>query len=139
MNRLLALALPVTLFLGCSPQPKMAQLSGKLTFKGQPVPAGYIVFTPDVASGNLGQNKVLQVKEGVFDSATAPEPGLKPGRYQLRIAGFDGKKVPFFGQGKQIFNPYEETFEVPEGTTTKEFVVPNSAGENVRIEKTADT
>jgi hypothetical protein len=139
MNWKPLIALLVFSVAGCSSQAKVAQLSGKLTFKGQPVPAGYISFTPDVAAGNLGQIKVLQVKDGVFDSAKEPEPGLKPGKYQLRIAGFDGVRIPLFGQGKQIFNAFTEDFEVPEGTTTKEFIVPPSAGENVKIEKTADT
>jgi len=140
MNRkLLSFAVTLSALVGCSSQPKLAQLSGKLTFKGQPVPAGWIAFTPDVAAGNLGQIKVLQVKDGIFDSSKESEPGLKPGKYNLRIAGFDGIKIPLFGQGKQIFNAYTEDFEVPEGTTTKEFIVPPSAGENVRIEKTADT
>src|SRR5947199_10403794 len=105
---------------GCSSQPKVAQLSGKVTFKGQPVPAGYIQFTPDVSSGNLGQNKVLQIKDGVYDTAKETEPGIKPGQYLVKIAGFDGKRIPMYGQGKQLFNPVDvaETCTVPDGITT---------------------
>lgn len=129
----------VVLICGCSSKPKLAQLSGTVKFKGQPVPAGYISFTPDVAAGGLGQVKVLQIKDGVYDSSKESDPGLQPGAYQVRIAGFDGKKIPYFGQGKQIFNPIEDQFTVPIGTTTKDFVVPDSAGANVKIERTADT
>src|SRR5687767_10405299 len=93
---------------GCSSKPKLAQLSGKVTFKGKPVPAGWISFTPDVAAGGLGQTKVLQIKDGVYDSSKEREPGLTPGQYLIRIAGFDGKVIPFYGQGKQIFNPIDD-------------------------------
>jgi hypothetical protein len=124
---------------GCSSKPEPAQLSGKVTFKGQPVPAGYISFTPDVAAGTLGHIKVMQIKDGVYDSAKESEPGINPGVYQITIAGFDGKRIPYFGQGKQIFNPVQNSLTVPDGKTTKDFVIPESAGENVRIERTADT
>ncbi len=133
------LLLALAALCGCSSKPEPAQLAGKVTFKGQPVPAGYISFTPDVASGTLGQVKVMQIKDGMYDSAKESEPGINPGVYQITIAGFDGKRIPYFGQGKQIFNPIQDEFTVPSGKTTKDFVVPDSAGENVRIERTADT
>jgi hypothetical protein len=125
--------------LGCSAKPEPSQLSGKVTFKGQPVPAGWISFTPDVAAGGLGEVRVLQIKNGVYDSSKESEPGLNPGKYLIKIAGFDGVKIPFYGQGKQIFNPIDDAFTVPEGTSTKDWVIPDSAGENVKIQPTADT
>jgi hypothetical protein len=138
VRKLLAAAL-LALAVGCSSQPKPAHLSGKVTFKGQPVPAGWISFTPDVAAGGLGQVKVYQIKEGVYDSSQEDQPDLLPGPYQIRIAGFDGKKIPYFGQGKQIFNPVEDKYTVPDGTSTKDFVIPESAGHHVKIERTADS
>jgi len=134
-----ALFLAAPLLSACSNKPQPAQLSGKVIFKGQPVPAGYISFTPDVEKGNLGQIRVLQIRDGVYDSSKEDEPGINPGPYFVEIAGFDGKRIPKFGQGKQIFNPVREDFTVPPGSTTKDFVIPDSAGENVRIQPTADT
>jgi hypothetical protein len=130
----------VLLIAGCYSKPKSSQLSGKVIFKGQPVPAGYISFLPDVNSGNKGQLRVLQIKDGAFDSAKETPPGLNPGGYIVQIAGFDGKRIPFFGQGKQIFNAVKDIqFTVPEGESAKEFTIPDSAGDNVKIERTADT
>jgi len=127
-------------FAGCSSKPKPSQLSGKVTFKGQPVPAGYVSFAPDVESGNLGQMRVFQIKDGVYDSAKDNPPGINPGKYMVRIAGFDGVKIPRYGQGKQIFNEVTDLYiEVPQGETTKDFVIPESAGQNVKIQPTADT
>jgi hypothetical protein len=139
IRTLLIAALCLAAVPGCSSKPKMAQLSGKVTFKGQPVQAGWISFTPDGVEKGEGQIKLLQIKDGKYDTVQETDPGLTPGRYFIRIAGFDGKKIPLYGQGKQIFNPVEETFEVPDGTTTKDFEIPESAGRNVRIEPTADT
>src|SRR5262249_1297298 len=73
---------------GCSSKPQMAQLSGTVTFKGQPVPAGWISFTPEAGKGSV---KVCQIKDGVYDSSKEPDPGIFPGRNLIRIGGFDGK------------------------------------------------
>jgi hypothetical protein len=139
VRKLLVAAAILAMAVGCSSKPKPAQLSGKVTFKGQPVPAGWISFTPDVGAGGRGQIRVLQVKDGMYDSSKESQPGLDPGAYLIRIAGFDGKKIPFYGQGKQIFNPVDDKFTVPPGTTTKDFVIPESAGHNVKIQPTADS
>src|SRR5262245_11790557 len=132
-------ALLLVIALGCSPKPKTVQLSGKVTFKGQPVPAGYIIFMPDVGNGNRGSSKLLKIKDGVYDSSQEPpDQALTPGAYQLRIAGFDGQILPRFNQGKQIFNPVDETLVVPDNVSTKDFTIPDSAGQNVQISPTDD-
>jgi hypothetical protein len=136
-GRLVCLAALVALAAGCS-QPRKAQLSGKVMFKGKPVPAGYISFMPDAGAGNHGPVKVVQIKDGVYDTTLETDPGLSPGPTVVRIAGFDGRPLPGFAQGKQIFNPHELQETVPEGTTTKDFVVPDSAAEDLKVEPTAD-
>lgn len=122
---------------GCTSKPKLAQLSGKVTFKGQSVPAGFISFTPDIGQGEI---RVLQIKDGVYDSANQVPPGIPPGHYMLRISGFDGVRIPRYGQGKQIFNEWTDVeYTIPEGTSSKDFEVPENLGQNVRIQPTADT
>lgn len=122
---------------GCGTSgPTLAQLSGTVTFKGQPVPAGYITFTPGVGVGAV---RVVQIKDGRYDtSEMIGEKGVHPGANTVVIAGFDGKVVKFWGQGKQIFNPVDDQFVVPAGPSTKDFVVPETAGKNVKVEPTAD-
>ncbi|MBY0461414.1 MAG: hypothetical protein K2V38_29205, partial [Gemmataceae bacterium] len=94
--------LPVlVLAVGCSSKPELAQVSGKVTFQGKPVPAGWISFTPEPGKGSV---KVCQIKDGVYDSSKEGEPGIFPGKNLVKIAGFDGNKIPRWGQGKQIFN-----------------------------------
>ncbi|MCE3017564.1 MAG: hypothetical protein ACK56W_00475 [Pirellula sp.] len=128
----------VTLFVsGCDSKPPMAQISGTVTFKGKPIPAGNVMFTPDVNLSG-GQIRMFNVKDGAYDSTKDPSPGLLPGKYEVTIQGYDGKQIPNFFQGKQIFNAVKEPFEVPAGTSKKDFVVPDSAGVNVKIFETAD-
>ena len=127
----------VVIVCGCTAKPKLAQLSGKVTFKGQPVPAGFISFTPDIGKGEI---RVLQIKEGAYDSASQVPPGIPAGHYMLRISGFDGVRIPRYGQGKQIFNEWTEIdFTIPDGASTKDFEVPENLGQNVKIQPTADT
>ena len=136
---LVCLGAVLVLTAGCSKQGrKLGQLSGKVTFKGKPVPAGYVSFTPDGSGGNLGNVKVAQIKDGFFDTSVESDPGILPGPTIIRIAGFDGKKLKGFSQGKQIFNPHEVRFTVPEGTSTQDFDVPNSAANNLIITPTSD-
>jgi hypothetical protein len=125
----------VALASSCSSKPEPSHISGNVTFKGKPVPAGWISFTPDVGQGQV---RVYQIKDGVYDSSKETQPDLTPGTYQIKIAGFDGKKIPLWGQGKQIFNPVDDKHTVPSGTSTKDFVIPESAGHNVKIQPTAD-
>ena len=135
-RRLLGGAALFALAVGCSAKQEMAQLSGKVTFKGQPVPAGWISFTPEAGKGSV---RVCQIKDGVYDSSKEGDPaGIHLGKNLVKIAGFNGKKEPLWGQGKQIFNPVDDVIEITPGTMTKNFVIPESAGKNVQIFRTAD-
>jgi hypothetical protein len=137
-RRLAVLAAVLGLAAGCSSQAaRKVQLSGKVTFKGQPVPAGYISFMPDSGEGNAGREvRVVQIKDGVYDSSKEKDPGVYPGPTVIRIAGFDGKPLALYPQGKQIFNPHELRQTVEGGT--KDFGVPASAAQNLVITPTAD-
>jgi len=137
MNRILLFSTLLMLVLGCDSTPRPAQISGSVTFKGKPIPAGNLTFTPDVETSG-GKLKMLTVKDGRFDSSKEQDPGLPPGKYKVTIAGYDGVQIRMFYQGKQIFNAVSEDFVVPDGTTTKDFSVPDSAGQNVKVFETAD-
>jgi len=124
---------------GCSgAKTKVAQLSGKVTFKGQPVPTGYITFMPDSSAGNVGQIKKFDIKDGTYDTKQGPDPGVQPGPNILTVAGFDGKVIAYYPQGKQIFNAVELKETIPEGATTKDIPIPDSAANNLRVQPTAD-
>ena len=129
--------------LGCGKAaPALTEISGTVTFKGQPIPAGDVNFTPDVSISG-GQSRMYMVKDGKYDSAQKQKDGsvpggLLPGKYKVRVAGYDGKQVPMFMDGKQIFNAIELEMEIGTGKVTQNFEVPDSAGENVKFIETAD-
>jgi hypothetical protein len=91
---------------------------------------------PEVTGGNRGEVKSFPIKDGLYNTADGANPGVYPGTNVVRISGFDGKPAKFFPDGKQIFNPVELKETVAGGT--KDFEVPPSAGQNVRIEPTSD-
>lgn len=123
---------------GCSSKPALTEISGTVTFKGQPIPAGDVTFTPDVSIPS-GELRMYMVKDGKFDSKEKPGTGLRPGKYSVRINGYDGKQIPMYFSGKQIFNPYQLEMEIGTGSGVKQdFVVPDALGENIKYTETAD-
>jgi hypothetical protein len=136
---LTALALLLGLAVGCSEsEVKKVQVSGKVTFKGQPVPAGWISFTPDASKGNPGKDvRLVHIKDGVYDSSKEEDAaGVYPGPTVILIAGYDGNPSPRFIQGKQIFNPHQLNETVQAGP--KDYDVPASAAQNLVIIPTFD-
>ncbi len=113
-----------------------ANVAGTVTFRGKPVPAGFINFLPDVTAGHSGEVKGFPIVDGRYDTAKGSSPGIYPGAMVIRISGFDGKAVSQWPKGKQIFNEYEFREAVQGGT--KDIVVPESAGQNVKVVPTAD-
>lgn len=123
---------------GCSNQPALTEISGTVTFKGQPIPAGDVSFTPDATIPG-GQLRMYFVKDGKYNSAEKAGQGLLPGKYKVRINGYDGKQIPMYFNGKQIFNAYELEMEIAGGgTVTQDLVVPDALGENIKYTETAD-
>src|SRR5438067_12731326 len=129
-GRLAAVAVVLALAAGCGGGAKklpVAMVSGKVTFKGQPVPAGFITFQAE-----QGPVKSAEIRDGVYDTSKSADPGVIPGPTTIRITGFDGKKLPYYPQGKQIFNPYELKDQVAAGATTRDFDVPAAAANNLK-------
>jgi hypothetical protein len=126
---------------GCGPPKReIAHLSGKITLNGKPIPAGFINFIPGVGGGEAKQ---FDIKDGQYNTAEGPNPGIYPGENRIYIQGTDGK-VPsgadadFWPKGKQVMNPYEFNFTVPSGTNTKDIEVPASYGQNVKVQRMGD-
>ena len=79
---LLAVALAVV---GCADDGTYT-ISGTVTYKGAPVPAGEIRFTPDTSKGNKGPPVLAVIKEGQYETPRAK--GIMGGAYQLRVSGY---------------------------------------------------
>jgi len=123
---------------GCSGEKPTTQLSGTVTFKGKPVPSGYINFMPDSTKKASGEIRMVRIKDGAYATQEGNANGIFPGEAQIVISGFDGKPLDYYPDGKQIFNPWQTSGTVPTGKGTLDFSVPDSAANNLKIAPTAD-
>ncbi len=72
---------------GCSSEPKRLEVSGTVSYKGQPVPSGSILFSPeDESVKSMGGSAVTN---GQFKIPQAT--GLLPGKYKVSISYPDPK------------------------------------------------
>lgn len=111
-------------WLGCggADGPTRYELSGSVTFDGNPVPAGQIVFEPDSASGNSGVQGYAEIRDGKYD--TRDGKGVIGGPHQVRVTGFDRFSEDESDPAKPLFPEYVITEDLPKETTTKDFDVP---------------
>jgi hypothetical protein len=125
--RLVAMLAPLVLA-GCGPAgPARYDVSGTVTFDGQPVPLGTITFLP--APGNSGPGGSATIENGRYDT-TVSGKGPTTGPHVAVISGFDGKAVGGVEkllEGRPLFIEYRETIEIPQERTAVDFVVPGSA------------
>jgi hypothetical protein len=119
------------LVIGCGGD-KSYRVSGKVTFKGQPLPAGRIYFNPDAKAGNKGSSGYADIKNGAYDTASSGGRGTIGGAMVVRIEGWDPSqqvKSEKTGESspKVLFPPYQTNADLPQGDGTKDFDVPATA------------
>jgi hypothetical protein len=110
---------------GCSRRsrgPARHAVSGRITFAGQPVPAGRISFEPDTTAGNAGPGGYGEIKAGRY--TTYPDMGTVGGPHIVIITGFDGVPAGELVDGRPLFREYRTTADLPPGRTTVDFDVP---------------
>jgi hypothetical protein len=106
-------------------------ISGTVTYKGQPVPAGFVLFKPDTANGNSGPGSNAGLLNGHY--ATRPGQGVVGGKYIVQIASHDG--IPF-DMGNGVMNPvgkplrsmYRAQIDLPKESTTFDIEIPVEKG-----------
>jgi hypothetical protein len=120
----------VLAFVGCGQSgPQRYRLQGKITYGGQPVPAGTIVFEPDATKSNDGPQGIAPIEKGVFDTAFKGGRGTVGGPHRVTIMGCDGTNISEVSpQGKNLFEPYFTTADFPRTASSVDFDVPSSAG-----------
>jgi hypothetical protein len=79
------LVLVIALTAGCDSGPRRLPASGAVTYRGQPVPEGFILFQPQ--DPGRGQTTGTVVSNGRY--ALPAAEGLSPGRYTVRITAAD--------------------------------------------------
>ncbi|PQO38674.1 hypothetical protein C5Y96_01970 [Blastopirellula marina] len=121
------LAASLLLFLaagGCGAGDSSVHLTGHVTYDGQPVPRGTITFSPDGKQGNTGHGSKAIITDGAY--TTQESFGLVGGPHVVRIEGFDGVANGDNLDGKLLFPPHEESYDLPMESGEYDFDIPKS-------------
>jgi hypothetical protein len=142
----LARFLPVllcALALGCGGD-RAYRVSGKVSFKNQPVPAGKVYFIPDGSKGNTGPTGYADIKDGSFDTSRSGGRGAVSGPVIIAVEGIDPSAPPDKADPsgevttKLLFARYEMTADLPKSSSTKDITVPEDAAKGPKPAKTGD-
>ena len=134
MRRLLSRAAVLFLAsaaLGCGGD-GTTRMSGKVTFKGAPVPAGKVYFIQDTAKGGKGATGFADIKDGTYDTGAPGGSGAPIGPVTIAVEGVDPnakdpKEKSSDVAAKLLFARHELAFDVPKGSGTKDIDVPAEA------------
>ncbi len=66
-------------------KPKTVAVSGKVTYKGAPVPGGTITFAPQGGAGKRAGSGPIQTDGSFVISSYDPRDGVEPGDYKVVI------------------------------------------------------
>lgn len=111
---------------GCEHKAERYDLAGTVTFRGRPVPAGYMVINPDVSAGNHGPGTTATIVGGHYK--TLPGRGTIGGPHVVTVFGFDGHEYAMSGGmtnslGKPLCKS-DVLADLPRENGTCEIVVP---------------
>ena len=122
------LAFALAIVSGCQKSNGLTPVSGRVTFKGNPVPMGDVYIEPDASQGNKGPQCRSSIIKGVFTSR--PEFGSVSGPVIVDVEGSEqhpDKEFPV-----PLFPRYTFKTEIPKGKATLDIVVPENAGKPKR-------
>ncbi len=115
-NALLGMSVLMAFVAGCDGGIAQYEVTGQLTFEGEPVPQGRIIFTPRTGPDGYGAQGVARVDAGKIISHD--EKRMIGGKYQIQIIGFDG--IPYqdgsgatIPYGRPLFLPLRTELELP--------------------------
>ena len=106
------------------------RVTGKITFKGQPVPAGKVYISPDSSQGNSGATGYADIKDGTYDTSAAGGRGAVSGPVVISIEGMDPNPPPGAEPDVTVsvlFAHYEMKADLPEGEAVQDIDVPAEA------------
>ncbi len=114
--------------MGCgSGNRNVYHVSGTVSFDGRPVPAGFVLFDPDVSAGNDGTQGFAEIKDGRFDTSRRGR-GITGGAYVVQLRG----NTASAGSGKMLSWQYEQTIDLPAADSQHDIAVPASAATKVQ-------
>lgn len=120
---LLALLLFGPLGCGQNSGPRRYEVSGKVSYRGEPVRFGYIYLEPDPLAGNSGPGSMAKIIDGAY--RTDPGTGVVGGSYRVRICGL-GPPAEDLGDGKPLFPEKLYIVDLPQKASLQDFDVSDS-------------
>ncbi len=111
---------------GCG-EPKVPRynLSGTVTYEGKPVPAGRILFEPDIRKGNDGPQGYSDIKDGKYGTDRFGK-GAVSGPLVVTIIGTTGQDATEANMlGRPLFPRYQTTIDLPKEAIEYDFEVPS--------------
>ena len=125
------LVLFVAPLIGCSKStgPNRVHVSGDISWKGTPVPSGYVTFTPDVKKGTSGPQGLAWIKDGKFDTRTEKGRPVVRGSQIASIYGYDGANPSeVHPWGSQLFSQHQQEVTIGDQESVEvTFTIPDSA------------
>ena len=109
---------------GCQKSNGLTPVTGRVTWKGSPVPMGNVSIEPDASQGNKGPQCRSSIINGVFTSR--PEFGSVSGPVIVDVEGLENRPDREFPV--PLFPRYTFKTEIPKGKATLDIVVPEDAG-----------
>ena len=114
-SRILVLSscVAVAALIGCeSSERPTYRVSGKVQWKGQPVPKGLIYFEPDLHRSNDGPQGFAMIENGQYDTGQGGR-NVVAGPHVVRVEGYDGKEGHELPLGRLIFSEYSFEHDLP--------------------------
>ena len=108
---------------GCQKSNGLTPVTGRVTFKGSPVPMGNVSIEPDASQGNKGPQCRSSIIKGVVTSR--PEFGAVSGAVIVDVEGAEQR--PESEYPVPLFPRYSFKTEIPKGKATLDIVVPEDA------------
>jgi hypothetical protein len=107
---------------GCGRSDGLTSVSGRVMFRGEPVPRGDVFIEPDASQGNVGPQCRSSIVDGVFRSR--PRYGAVQGPVTVIV---EGMHTPPNGEfAVPLFPRHEFKTEIPKGKATLDIVVPDA-------------
>lgn len=117
---------------GCGGE-KAYHLSGSVTFKGNPIPEGYIVFEPDGRQGNKGSSGYSKILDGKYNTRNSDGMPVVGGPHVIRIVAHSARVQIGTVAGGEVdlppllFPPYSFDQDLPTSNSEVDFDVPAAA------------
>lgn len=109
--------------------PNTVHVQGVVTFKGQPLKMGLVVFEPDSTKGGSGSQGYANIVDGKFDTQAKGGKSVSLGASIIRVTGGDGVGIDAFTPfGSMLFEEYSTTTSITEGMPPLSIDVPVSKG-----------